>query len=422
MRFWARRLSVPSGPRKRKLRSTPTSPSAYFRMALALLMRALGLDRRGRLVAIASPQQDFLAIRWDGCHGERQCRSCAERVDHLVGLLAESHHTLDALERIGETSFWMHGNEDRRRDFLGEIGCDILSRRRQQMVRLIDQQPRGRPVLVRRAAICGRSLAKNGGLSATSSAWVLTTTLTLRRSLSISLTCGGLRHRRPKPRFRARHSHLRDRTRAELELALGHSFGERRRQCRLADTRAPGNQHAAAIGFEECLLAVAVGSDKNPVPGRRDDASIAARDLLDQLDDPGAARAPEPDVGGILDHRQRIGDCRRASASPEEGMIVLGIADAHNIVRRQLQLLGAAASPVALLTPAGSTMTAPLLKMICNSSPSSRMVSSTAWCGSHVATIDLPTETGSTFLAASLAMKLSDGGGAIARSSSLAGS
>ena len=71
-------------------------------MALALLMRALGLDRRGRLVAIASPQQDFLAIRWDGYMGNG--RSWCRTRRSPCGPPYKSHHTLDALERIGEAS------------------------------------------------------------------------------------------------------------------------------------------------------------------------------------------------------------------------------------------------------------------------------------------------------------------------------
>ena len=55
----------------------------------------------------------------------------------------------------------------------------------------------------------------------------------------------------------------------------------------------------------------------------------------------------------------------------------------------------AAAKPEALFTPAGSTMTAPLLKMICSSRPSSWIASRTSVSfGSHVATITRPTESG----------------------------
>ena len=57
----------------------------------------------------------------------------------------------------------------------------------------------------------------------------------------------------------------------------------------------------------------------------------------------------------------------------------------------------AADRPVALFTPEGSTMTEPLLKMTCHSSPSSRIASRTATsCGSTVAMIAFPTESGLT--------------------------
>ena len=52
-------------------------------------------------------------------------------------------------------------------------------------------------------------------------------------------------------------------------------------------------------------------------------------------------------------------------------------------------------SPLDLFTPAGRTMTAPLLKVICNSSPSSRIASRTAVSfGCQVATIERPTDSG----------------------------
>ena len=104
-------------------------------------------------------------------------------------------------------------------------------------------------------------------------------------------------------------------------------------------------------------------------------------------------------------------------------MIVLGIADAHNIVRRQLQLLERRGEPGRLVDPRRQHHDRPLLKMICNSSQARGWFSDARPGAAPTSPRSiLETETGSTFLAASLAMKLSDGGGAIARSSSLAGS
>ncbi len=73
----------------------------------------------------------------------------------------------------------------------------------------------------------------------------------------------------------------------------------------------------------------------------------------------------------------------------------------------------AAARPVALFTPDGSTITAPLLKITCSSRPRSRMVSRTVFsCGSTVATMTCPVDSGTPRGAASSA---NAGGGASTR-------
>ena len=57
----------------------------------------------------------------------------------------------------------------------------------------------------------------------------------------------------------------------------------------------------------------------------------------------------------------------------------------------------AAESPLALLTPTGGAMTAPLLKMICSSRPRSRMIFRTMFSsGSQVAKMLRPTDSGVT--------------------------
>src|SRR5437660_679073 len=60
----------------------------------------------------------------------------------------------------------------------------------------------------------------------------------------------------------------------------------------------------------------------------------------------------------------------------EQGIVALGVDDAELVA--PLSSSSAASSPVALFTPDGRIMTAPLLKMTWSSSPRSRMVSSTA--------------------------------------------
>ena len=76
-------------------------------------------------------------------------------------------------------------------------------------------------------------------------------------------------------------------------------------------------------------------------------------------------------------------------------------------------LLSAACRPVALFTPVGSIITAPLLKMICSSRPRSRIVCSTVVsCGSQVATITSPTSIRGTPRRASVSTN-SRGGGSV---------
>ena len=78
--------------------------------------------------------------------------------------------------------------------------------------------------------------------------------------------------------------------------------------------------------------------------------------------------------------------------------------------------------PLALLTPVGRTMTAPLLKMTCSSRPRSWMAARTAdWCGSQVATMAWPTETGPTPRRRSSWRNASGGLSASGRTSRVAG-
>jgi len=83
----------------------------------------------------------------------------------------------------------------------------------------------------------------------------------------------------------------------------------------------------------------------------------------------------------------------------------------------------AAFRPLALLTPGGSTMTAPLLNTICSSSPCSRMASRTSFSfGSQVAMIDRPTDRGTTRILCNASTSGCKGSGASGASLFAAGS
>ena len=138
---------------------------------------------------------------------------------------------------------------------------------------------------------------------------------------------------------------------------------------------------------------------------------------VDQLDHAGAACALGDEIGGLLDapaarwrrrrrsrtRAGRRGRSRRRRCRPR-------------CAARDPSSSSAAARPVALLTPLGRTITAPLLKMICSSRPSSRIASSTVVsCGSQVATIDAADRQRLDAPALQLCDELGGGGGASRR-------
>src|SRR5262245_4954404 len=59
----------------------------------------------------------------------------------------------------------------------------------------------------------------------------------------------------------------------------------------------------------------------------------------DQFGDAGAAGAGGHERRGLFQGRQRVGDCHRQTADAEEREIVLGIADADRLTRRDPQLV-----------------------------------------------------------------------------------
>ena len=79
-------------------------------------------------------------------------------------------------------------------------------------------------------------------------------------------------------------------------------------------------------------------------------------ELLDQLGHAGAVVRRSHPVGALLQRRaSRSPPRRRTRTALEERVVVLGVADADDVVRRQAAARpSAAASPVALLTPAAA--------------------------------------------------------------------
>ena len=98
-----------------------------------------------------------------------------------------------------------------------------------------------------------------------------------------------------------------------------------------------------------------------------------------------------------LQARQRVGHRHGAPAARQQRVIVLRVADADDVVRRQPELGERGVEPGRLVDARGSTITAPLLKITCSSSPSSRIASITSISyGCEVATIDAPRTSGAT--------------------------
>ena len=58
-------------------------------------------------------------------------------------------------------------------------------------------------------------------------------------------------------------------------------------------------------------------------------------------------------VGTLLDGIQRVGDRNAALAHREKGVVILGITDAHNVVRREGELLERGLEPARLVDRRG---------------------------------------------------------------------
>ena len=74
-----------------------------------------------------------------------------------------------------------------------------------------------------------------------------------------------------------------------------------------------------------------------PSRGSRSRKSAASQSL-NQLPNAGAFVVPGHQVGGVLQHRHCVGHRNPALAEVQEGVIVLGVADADDVVCRQTEL------------------------------------------------------------------------------------
>ena len=152
---------------------------------------------------------------------------------------------------------------------------------------------------------------------------------------------------------------------------------------------------------------------RKAVARRRLDRLGLAEKPVDDLDHSGAAGPGRDEVGGLLDRVERVGDGHRAAAGRRKAWSFSASPMPMTLSGESPISSSAAARPVALLTPGGSTITAPLLKMICHSSPSSWIVSSTMVSfGSQVATMPRPTDSGETPRVCSIATNCGGGSGA----------
>ena len=128
---------------------------------------------------------------------------------------------------------------------------------------------------------------------------------------------------------------------AELEPTIRYLLDKADRGRRLAAARRAGDQHAAALR---------VKADRRFLPRRlrrrqtaaqfaarsRRGRCRAARSIVSATPAPRAALVTIS--AAALTSGQRVGDRDGAAAGPQEGMIVLGVADADDIVRRQAQV------------------------------------------------------------------------------------
>ena len=171
-----------------------------------------------------------------------------------------------------------------------------------------------------------------------------------------------------------------------------------------------GDQQAAALRMQPDRLALQIVRDLDGLTRyrRSDLAEVGFEDPADSLHHPGAARRARDDVGVRLDHRQRVGNRHGAAACTQKRMVVLRVADPHDIERRQLQSRKRRSEPARLIDSGREHHDRPLVEDDLQLEP--EIVSRTTFSfGSQVATMLRPTESGVTLRRRSSSMKRGGG-------------
>jgi hypothetical protein len=126
----------------------------------------------------------------------------------------------------------------------------------------------------------------------------------------------------------------------ELILALGQLLEDGRRHGGLARARWPRDEQDAVVGRQPEVGARhrMAEDDVMPRQARRQLRQIGRDHPVDQLGDAGAVIGRRDEIHARLDAVERVGDRDGALARRQEGMVVLGVADADDVVRRQMEV------------------------------------------------------------------------------------
>ena len=210
---------------------------------------------------------------------------------------------------------------------------------------------------------------------------------------------------------------------ANLKAAFGHALEERRRQRRLAAARQAGDERAAAVRTDEIGRRPCPRDlDEAALPDRGEGVDVVFEEAVDEFGHAGAAARPGDEVGPSLIAGSALATATAQPAACMKAWSFSASPTPTTLCADRPSSSSAASSPVALFTPAGRTITAPLLKTICSSSPRSRIaVERDASFGSQVATIKRPTDSGVTPVFAAARRSLRRRSGASGRSSLVAG-
>src|SRR5271165_2538665 len=202
---------------------------------------------------------------------------------------------------------------------------------------------------------------------------------------------------------------------ADLEAVRENAFEQRHRQRGLAAARKPGDEPTPPCGW------IITGRPSS----RRPTSTALCSSTAPKVSTPRVMRlsisslTPAPRAPRVTRSASSLiagSALATATANPLACMKAWSFSaspTATTLWAERPRSSSAAFRPLALLTPAGRTITAPLLKTICNSSPRSRIASSTAFSlGSQVATMARPTDSGATPFARSRSTNPSGGSGA----------